>query len=76
MYYSPLPPCRGLSSLYQESFLETQAARNADLTCTVAPPPALETMTTGVTTRDLLEATPKMYKTTNSSYGEDFALVS
>lgn len=43
---------------------------------TVASPPALETMTTGVTTANLLEATPQMYRTTNSSYGEDFALVS
>ena len=66
---------RGTKSLYQDSFQEVSPEKRKELfSCTVTPPP-FETMTTGVGTREMLEATPNMYKTTYHSQSEAATLL-
>ena len=68
---------RGLQSLQRDSYRIPQVdEKEKSLMDSVPSPPSMETMATGVTTHNLLSATPNVYKTMNSSYGNGYAMVS
>jgi hypothetical protein len=70
-----LPLCRGMKTLYGESFQDISPEKRRELFASSVKSPPLETMTMGVTAKEMLDATPNMYKTSYTAQTEQATML-
>lgn len=70
-----VPPNKGMKTLYGESFQDISPEKRRELFASSVKSPPLETMTMGVTAKEMLDATPNMYKTSYTAQTEQATML-